>query len=184
MGVEQGAAKRPPLDRDQRVADGAGRSGDGDACVLERRDDVESDEKLVLDNENGVCGYHSFTFPSFGAPTSHEIWALFMAGGVRGRRPGHGNAGMAGRVSFPRTVHTVPPPWATIREYLSMNWDRIEGNWKQFSGKAQQQWGKLTNDDLNIVEGRRQELVGKIQERYGIAKDEAERQVDTWIRNM
>jgi uncharacterized protein YjbJ (UPF0337 family) len=65
-----------------------------------------------------------------------------------------------------------------------MNWDRIEGNWKQFSGKAQQQWGKLTNHDLNIVEGRRQELVGKIQERYGIAKDEAERQVDTWIRNM
>jgi len=65
-----------------------------------------------------------------------------------------------------------------------MNWDRIEGNWKQFSGKAQQQWGKLTNDDLNVVEGRRQELVGKIQERYGIAKDDAERQVDTWIRNM
>jgi uncharacterized protein YjbJ (UPF0337 family) len=65
-----------------------------------------------------------------------------------------------------------------------MNWDRIEGNWKQFRGRAQQQWGKLTNDDLNVVEGRRQELVGKIQERYGIAKDEAERQVDTWIRNM
>ncbi|MEZ5828885.1 MAG: CsbD family protein [Hyphomicrobiales bacterium] len=65
-----------------------------------------------------------------------------------------------------------------------MNWDRIEGNWKQFSGKAQQQWGKLTNDDLDVVEGRRQELVGKIQERYGIAKDEAERQVDTWIKNM
>lgn len=65
-----------------------------------------------------------------------------------------------------------------------MNWDRIEGNWKQFSGKAQQQWGKLTNDDLDVVEGRRNELVGKIQERYGIAKDEAERQVDTWLQNM
>jgi uncharacterized protein YjbJ (UPF0337 family) len=91
---------------------------------------------------------------------------------------------MAGRVSSPRTVHTVSPPWATMKGYLSMNWDRIEGNWKQFSGKAQQQWGKLTNDDLNVVEGRRQELVGKIQERYGIAKDDAERQVDTWIRNM
>jgi uncharacterized protein YjbJ (UPF0337 family) len=65
-----------------------------------------------------------------------------------------------------------------------MNWDRIKGNWKQFSGKAQQQWGKLTNDDLEVVEGRRQELVGKIQERYGIAKDEAERQVDTWMQNM
>jgi uncharacterized protein YjbJ (UPF0337 family) len=65
-----------------------------------------------------------------------------------------------------------------------MNWDRIEGNWKQFRGRAQQQWGKLTNDDLDLVKGRRQELVGKIQERYGIAKDEAERQVDTWMRNM
>jgi len=69
-------------------------------------------------------------------------------------------------------------------EYNSMNWDRIEGNWKQFSGKAQQQWGKLTNDDLDVVEGRRNELVGKIQERYGIAKDEAERQVDNWLQNM
>ena len=65
-----------------------------------------------------------------------------------------------------------------------MNWDRIEGNWKQFSGKAQQQWGKLTNDDLDVVEGRRTELVGKIQERYGVAKDEAEQQVDNWLRNM
>ena len=65
-----------------------------------------------------------------------------------------------------------------------MNWDRIEGNWKQFSGKAQQQWGKLTNDDLDVVEGRRQELVGKIQERYGVAKDEAERQVDSWLQGM
>ena len=65
-----------------------------------------------------------------------------------------------------------------------MNWDRIEGNWKQFTGKAKQQWGKLTDDDLTVVEGRRVELVGKIQESYGIAKDEAERQVDSWIRNM
>ena len=64
-----------------------------------------------------------------------------------------------------------------------MNWDRIEGNWKQFSGKVQQQWGKLTNDDLDAVEGRRVELIGKIQERYGIAKDEAEKQVDNWMRD-
>jgi uncharacterized protein YjbJ (UPF0337 family) len=65
-----------------------------------------------------------------------------------------------------------------------MNWDRIEGNWKQFTGTVKQQWGKLTDDDLQVVEGRRTELVGKIQERYGIAKDEAERQVDSWIRNI
>jgi uncharacterized protein YjbJ (UPF0337 family) len=73
---------------------------------------------------------------------------------------------------------------AVSKKEQLMNWDRIEGNWKQLRGKVQQQWGKLTNDDLDTVEGRRVELVGKIQERYGIAKDEAERQVDTWMKNM
>jgi uncharacterized protein YjbJ (UPF0337 family) len=77
-----------------------------------------------------------------------------------------------------------PPCSAAKRKDIAMNWDRIEGNWKQFRGQVQQQWGKLTNDDLDTVEGRRVELVGKIQERYGIAKDEAEKQVDSWIGNM
>jgi uncharacterized protein YjbJ (UPF0337 family) len=62
-----------------------------------------------------------------------------------------------------------------------MNWDRVEGNWKQFKGKAREQWGNLTDDDLDRVEGKRQELSGKLQERYGIAKDEAERQIDDWL---
>lgn len=61
-----------------------------------------------------------------------------------------------------------------------MNWDTVKGNWKQFKGKAQQKWGKLTDDDLDRAEGRREELVGIIQERYGIAKDRAEEQVDSW----
>ena len=61
-----------------------------------------------------------------------------------------------------------------------MNWDTIAGNWKQFQGKARQQWGKLTDDDWELVAGKRDELAGRIQERYGIAKDEAERQVDEW----
>ena len=65
-----------------------------------------------------------------------------------------------------------------------MNWDRIEGNWKQFSGKVRERWGKLTDDDLQQVEGRRVQLVGKIQERYGIARDEAEKQVDSWLNNI
>ena len=59
-----------------------------------------------------------------------------------------------------------------------MNWEQIKGNWKQFKGQARQQWGKLTDDDLAVVDGQREELVGRIQERYGIAKEEAERQVD------
>ncbi|MGH6925639.1 MAG: CsbD family protein [Propylenella sp.] len=62
-----------------------------------------------------------------------------------------------------------------------MNWDRIEGNWKQWKGATKEQWGKLTDDDLNIVEGKRDQLAGRIQERYGIAKDEAERQIDEWV---
>lgn len=59
-----------------------------------------------------------------------------------------------------------------------MNWDRIEGNWHQLTGKVKEQWGKLTDDDLTEIAGKRDIMVGKIQERYGIARDEAERQVD------
>lgn len=65
-----------------------------------------------------------------------------------------------------------------------MNWDRIEGNWKQIKGRAQQQWGKLTADDLDVIEGKRAELTGRLQERYGIAKNDAERQIDAWLNTM
>ena len=64
-----------------------------------------------------------------------------------------------------------------------MNWDRVEGDWKQIKGKVQQQWGKLTNDDMDVIEGNRTELLGAIQKRYGVAKDEAERQVDSFERS-
>lgn len=61
-----------------------------------------------------------------------------------------------------------------------MNWDRIEGNWTQMKGKIKEQWGRLTDDDLDMVEGKRDQLVGRIQERYGIAKDEASAELDRW----
>lgn len=63
-----------------------------------------------------------------------------------------------------------------------MNWDRIEGNWKQLTGKVKEKWNKLTDDDLGVIDGKREQMVGRIQERYGIARDEAERQVDDWTR--
>jgi len=63
-----------------------------------------------------------------------------------------------------------------------MNWDRIEGNWKQVTGRAKVQWGKLTSDDLDIIAGRREQLAGKIQERYGIARDVADNQVNEWVK--
>jgi len=58
-----------------------------------------------------------------------------------------------------------------------MNNDILAGNWKQFQGKMLEQWGKLTDDDFDVVQGRRDQLAGKLQERYGWAKDEAERQI-------
>lgn len=65
-----------------------------------------------------------------------------------------------------------------------MNWDRIEGNWKQFQGRIRQKWGKLTDDDVELVKGKRDQLAGRLQERYGIAKDEADRQIDDWARDV
>ena len=59
----------------------------------------------------------------------------------------------------------------------TMNSDQIKGNWKQFVGKAKEKWGRLTDDDWKVVEGKRDQLVGKIQERYGIGREEAERQL-------
>jgi uncharacterized protein YjbJ (UPF0337 family) len=61
-----------------------------------------------------------------------------------------------------------------------MNWDTIAGNWKQATGKVKEKWGNLTDDDITRIGGKRDQLVGRIQERYGIAKDEAERQVKDW----
>ncbi|PEI06300.1 hypothetical protein CRM79_00375 [Pantoea agglomerans] len=61
-----------------------------------------------------------------------------------------------------------------------MNEDRIGGNWKQFKGKVKEKWGDLTDDDMTVVEGKRDQLVGKIQERYGYEKDRAEKEVKEW----
>ncbi len=63
-----------------------------------------------------------------------------------------------------------------------MNWDQIAGNWKKMSGTVKQKWGQLTDDDLTQIAGKRDQLIGRVQERYGIAKEEAERQVDDWER--
>jgi len=62
-----------------------------------------------------------------------------------------------------------------------MNWNQIEGNWEQFKGMAQQKWGKLTNDDLDVIKGNRRELIGRLQERYGKTQEEMEREVDDWM---
>ena len=61
-----------------------------------------------------------------------------------------------------------------------MNWEQVKGNWNQAKGKVKQQWGKLTDDQLDVIKGNRDILVGRIQEAYGITREEAERQVRDW----
>jgi uncharacterized protein YjbJ (UPF0337 family) len=67
---------------------------------------------------------------------------------------------------------------------LAMDWNRIEGNWKQFKGKIKEQWGHLTDDDLDKIAGKREQLEGKIQERAGITKDAARKDVDDWLNRQ
>ncbi|MEJ6399076.1 CsbD family protein [Yoonia sp. 208BN28-4] len=64
-----------------------------------------------------------------------------------------------------------------------MNWDQIQGNWKEYKGKAQAKWGELTNDELDEVQGDRTALEGKIQQKYGKTKEQAKEEVDSWLAN-
>jgi len=63
-----------------------------------------------------------------------------------------------------------------------MNSDQLQGKWKQMKGSVKERWGKLTDDDFNVINGQRDQLIGRVQERYGIAKQEAQKQVDEWMR--
>jgi len=65
-----------------------------------------------------------------------------------------------------------------------MDWDRIEGSWKEYKGKVKIQWGKLTDDDIDVVNGRREELEGRLQKNYGYAKDKAHSEVESWLNRL
>jgi uncharacterized protein YjbJ (UPF0337 family) len=65
-----------------------------------------------------------------------------------------------------------------------MNWDQVSGQWQQFTGEVKSKWAKLTDDDVKAVGGKRDVLIGKLQQHYGVLKDEAEKQVDTWIAKL
>lgn len=87
---------------------------------------------------------------------------------------------------FYQLTHNEPPNSYTAAELSKggvMNWDQIEGTWKQSTGVVKEKWGKLTDDDLTVIAGKKDQLVGKIQERYGLAKDAAEKQVDEFTRS-
>ncbi|HLZ01699.1 MAG TPA: CsbD family protein [Bradyrhizobium sp.] len=65
-----------------------------------------------------------------------------------------------------------------------MDWNRVEGNWKQFKGKIKEKWGQLTDDDLDQIAGRRDQLEGKLQERYGLSKDQVKKDIDDWYSSQ
>ena len=65
-----------------------------------------------------------------------------------------------------------------------MNWDTIKGNWKQMTGRLKTKWGKLTDDDWTLISGKKDQLLGKLQEKYGYKKDQAEKEVDEFIRGL
>jgi uncharacterized protein YjbJ (UPF0337 family) len=65
-----------------------------------------------------------------------------------------------------------------------MNWDQVEGQWKQIKGKVKERWGKLTDDELDIIAGKRDQLIGKLQKKYGYAKEQAERELDNWQEDL
>lgn len=65
-----------------------------------------------------------------------------------------------------------------------MNWDQVEGKWKQVKGSAKQQWAKLTDDDLTYMGGKKDEMIGRIQERYGITREQAQKEADDWVRAL
>lgn len=65
-----------------------------------------------------------------------------------------------------------------------MNWDQVHGNWTQIKGKAKQMWGDFTDDDLDVIAGKREELAGRLQAKYGLSKEKAEEQVDDWVEKL
>jgi uncharacterized protein YjbJ (UPF0337 family) len=101
---------------------------------------------------------------------------------IRGVRRRYG--GLASPIPEPARsarVNNVGEGW---KQEQFMNWDEIEGNWTQFKGKVRSQWGKLTDDDLDVVKGKRDELLGLLQKRYGHAKEQAERELDRWAKEL
>ncbi|MGH8652382.1 MAG: CsbD family protein [Gammaproteobacteria bacterium] len=65
-----------------------------------------------------------------------------------------------------------------------MNWEQVKGNWGQVKGKARQMWGDFTDDELDVIEGKREELVGRLQTKYGYTKETAEEKADDWVRKL
>jgi uncharacterized protein YjbJ (UPF0337 family) len=79
-------------------------------------------------------------------------------------------------------VNSLVP--STLVKEKAMNWDQVKGNWKQLTGQVKEKWGTLTDDDLTTAAGQRDQMLGVLQRRYGIAKEKAEKELDEFVRSM
>jgi uncharacterized protein YjbJ (UPF0337 family) len=94
---------------------------------------------------------------------------------------------LAGQIiTLAELLHLIPWHKAnSVNEGVQrMNWDQMEGKWKQAKGSIKEKFGKLTDDDLTVINGNREKFVGKIQERYGVAKEEAQKRADEWAQTL
>ncbi|MGH8659281.1 MAG: CsbD family protein, partial [Gammaproteobacteria bacterium] len=86
-----------------------------------------------------------------------------------------------------RLSPAVTPGWnlhKLPRGGQNMNWEQVKGNWNQVKGKARQMWGDITDDELDIIEGKREQLVGQLQSKYGYTKEKAEQEADSWVKGL
>jgi len=113
--------------------------------------------------------------PTGPSPSNQELLSLRVGPGSQARNR------QAGRALLRRGRLSTSQEDNESKEGSDMNWNQIEGNWEQFKGKVQTQWGKLTNDDLDVIKGNRKQLAGRLQERYGKAQDAVERDIDDWL---
>jgi uncharacterized protein YjbJ (UPF0337 family) len=91
-------------------------------------------------------------------------------------------SGVTGRLRQRSPAERLFPSRLDFGEH--MDWNRIEGDWKQATGRIKEKWGKLTDDDLAQINGQREQLEGKIQQRYGFAKDMARKDIDAWLKSQ
>ena len=122
------------------------------------------------------------TMPS--APSLHA-WCASLSWGTRpdSQRP---RRSATRRTEGAGTIQATEVFLAIIVKHreFKMDWNRVEGNWKQVKGKVKEKWGNLTDDDLTAINGQRDQLEGKIQERYGLAKDKVRKDVDDWYNTQ
>jgi uncharacterized protein YjbJ (UPF0337 family) len=77
------------------------------------------------------------------------------------------------------SLPAISSPWSME---VHMDWNHVEGNWKQIKGRVKEKWGKLTDDDLDVINGHQEQLEGKIQQRYGFAKDQIRKDIEDWYQ--